>query len=64
MMTTTAYRLTHLGGETCVTGSCHLVRTEDVSLLVDCRIRAGVHVLGGYSAHADQQEPAALLGKE
>ncbi len=21
-----------------------------------CRIRAGVHILGGYSAHADQKE--------
>jgi len=31
-----AYRLTHLGGETCVTGSCHLVQTRGLNLLVDC----------------------------
>lgn len=30
------YRLTHLGGETCVTGSCHLVQAEGLNILVDC----------------------------
>jgi len=36
MMPEPAYRLTHLGGETCVTGSCHLVQTRGLNLLVDC----------------------------
>ncbi len=31
-----AYRLTHLGGETCVTGSCHLVQAQGLNILVDC----------------------------
>ncbi len=36
VMTATPYTLSHLGGETCVTGSCHLVQTGGVNLLVDC----------------------------
>lgn len=32
----TPYRVTHLGGETCVTGSCHLVQAEGLNILVDC----------------------------
>lgn len=30
------FQLTHLGGERCVTGSCHLVRAARLNLLVDC----------------------------
>ncbi len=29
-------KITHLGGESCVTGSCHLVRFDGVRILVDC----------------------------
>ncbi|MDY0223330.1 MAG: MBL fold metallo-hydrolase [Desulfobacterium sp.] len=31
----------HLGGENCVTGSCHLVRAGGVNVLVDCGIAQG-----------------------
>ncbi len=31
----------HLGGERCVTGSCHLVRAGDVNILVDCGLTQG-----------------------
>jgi len=31
----------HLGGENCVTGSCHLVRANGVNMLVDCGITQG-----------------------
>ena len=30
------YQLTHLGGETCVTGSCHLLQAQGLNILVDC----------------------------
>jgi len=31
----------HLGGENCVTGSCHLIRANGVNMLVDCGITQG-----------------------
>lgn len=31
----------HLGGEHCVTGSCHLVRLQGVNILVDCGLTQG-----------------------
>jgi len=35
------YPITHLGGETCVTGSCHLLQVQGVNILVDCGITQG-----------------------
>ena len=34
-------KITHLGAENCVTGSCHLVRADGVTLLVYCSIARG-----------------------
>lgn len=31
----------HLGGETCVTGSCHLVRVNGLNIMVDCGMAQG-----------------------
>jgi len=31
-----AFEVIHLGGEHCVTGSCHLVQTNGLNLLIDC----------------------------
>ncbi len=33
--------ITHLGGETTVTGSCHLVRTHGLNILIDCGLAQG-----------------------
>jgi metallo-beta-lactamase family protein len=33
--------VTHLGGATCVTGSCHLLQMQGVNILVDCGIAQG-----------------------
>ncbi len=33
--------LTHLGGEHTVTGSCHLLQTEGVNILIDCGLAQG-----------------------
>jgi metallo-beta-lactamase family protein len=33
--------ITHLGGEECVTGSCHLVRVNELNILVDCGMARG-----------------------
>jgi metallo-beta-lactamase family protein len=46
-MTPTPITITHLGAETCVTGSCHLVRFQpdhggtSINILVDCGIAQG-----------------------
>jgi len=37
----TAMKLTHLGAEETVTGSCHLVQANGVNLLVDCGLAQG-----------------------
>ena len=34
-------KITHIGAENCVTGSCHLIQTAEVNLLVDCGIAQG-----------------------
>jgi metallo-beta-lactamase family protein len=40
-------KITHLGAETCVTGSCHLIRFQpdhgggSINILVDCGIAQG-----------------------
>ncbi len=34
-------KITHIGAENCVTGSCHLVQAAGVNLLVDCGIAQG-----------------------
>jgi metallo-beta-lactamase family protein len=34
-------KITHLGAENCVTGSCHLVQAAGVTLLVDCGTAQG-----------------------
>ncbi len=31
-----AYRLTHLGGKACVPGSCHLLQSVGLNILIDC----------------------------
>ena len=33
--------LTHLGGETCVTGSCHYLQLQGIHILIDCGITQG-----------------------
>jgi len=33
--------ITHLGGENCVTGSCHLLRASGLSIMVDCGAAQG-----------------------
>ena len=33
--------LTHLGGESCVTGSCHLLQAQGLNILVDCGLAQG-----------------------
>jgi metallo-beta-lactamase family protein len=33
--------ITHLGGEHCVTGSCHLMRVNGLNVLVDCGTAQG-----------------------
>jgi len=33
--------LSHLGGENTVTGSCHLLRANGVTILVDCGLAQG-----------------------
>ncbi|KJS28599.1 MAG: metallo-beta-lactamase [Desulfatitalea sp. BRH_c12] len=35
------YPIIHLGGETCVTGSCHLLQVQGLNILVDCGITQG-----------------------
>lgn len=35
------YQLTHLGGEHTVTGSCHLLQTKELNILVDCGLAQG-----------------------
>ncbi len=37
----TPFKLTHLGGESCVTGSCHLVQVNGLNILVDCGMVQG-----------------------
>ncbi|MEW6428215.1 MAG: MBL fold metallo-hydrolase [Thermodesulfobacteriota bacterium] len=34
-------KITHLGGEHCVTGSCHLLRVSDLNIMVDCGLSQG-----------------------
>jgi len=36
-----SFKLTHLGGEHCVTGSCHLVQANGLNILVDCGMVQG-----------------------
>jgi len=38
---TPPFKLTHLGGERCVTGSCHLVQARGLNILVDCGMVQG-----------------------
>ena len=33
--------VSHLGGKNCVTGSCHLVRTRGLNIMVDCGLAQG-----------------------
>ena len=33
--------ITHLGGENCVTGSCHLLRAAGLNIMVDCGVAQG-----------------------
>jgi len=35
------YRLTHLGAEHCVTGSCHLLQLNGLNIMVDCGLAQG-----------------------
>ena len=35
------YRLTHLGAENSVTGSCHLLQIADLNILIDCGLSQG-----------------------
>lgn len=35
------FKLSHLGGERCVTGSCHLVQARGLNILVDCGMAQG-----------------------
>lgn len=52
------------GAASGVTGSCHILRTGDHRVLLDCdrvrihgeeyRVQARIHTVGGLSAHADQ----------
>ena len=38
--------VTHLGGEKCVTGSCHLLQGAGLKILIDCGLfQGGDHVL-------------------
>jgi len=41
MMQESPFKLTHLGGEQCVTGSCHLVQARGLNILVDCGMVQG-----------------------
>ena len=40
-MSEKAVSITHLGGETCVTGSCHLVQGAGFTIMVDCGMAQG-----------------------
>lgn len=46
----------HLGAENCVTGSCHQAKGTLGRRILEgkTKVNACVHVLSGYSAHADQ----------
>ncbi len=35
------FPVVHLGGETCVTGSCHLMQVQGINILVDCGMTQG-----------------------
>ena len=35
------FNIIHLGGENCVTGSCHLLQTENLNIMVDCGLSQG-----------------------
>ena len=35
------FHITHLGGENCVTGSCHLLQVGDLNIMVDCGLAQG-----------------------
>jgi len=47
---TETYQLTHLGGEHTVTGSCHLLRTKELTILVDCGLSQGRDAAASLSA--------------
>lgn len=36
-----AFHITHLGGESCVTGSCHLLQAAGLAVMIDCGLAQG-----------------------
>ncbi|ETR66278.1 MAG: hypothetical protein OMM_13013 [Candidatus Magnetoglobus multicellularis str. Araruama] len=36
-----SFKVYHLGAENCVTGSCHLLSTKDIYILIDCGLVQG-----------------------